>query len=486
VLPRNPLDVPEITDLIASYLNGKDLSKCICVSKNWYDIFLPHRWRAVYSLYQNTGIALIFLGPQNEAIFKHRHLIQELILIGELRGAETYHYPNTHHLHLYYAKSTGGILNVDIAGLHPSLVSLTFISVDAPPSFWTAMLSHPHIKSMHWKCKHLTIHDGSAFWDVCRKLENLRLDDIFLEIKGTIPKDMIFDGLRSLALLEVRGLNKAEQMHFFIQSPNLESLEWEYDNIRHSGNLSLIRPVSCNHWPRLNKLHIGRDLRDTDVAPIFEGVGDGFGNIVDLRLGGYHQWGARTYQAIALHYGNLVKVDLSSSHHTSSPVILDFLCFCPRLEFLWARAVYAKDIMERGPWVCLQLRVLRIFVLVEEEDRDLQPAVFERLSTLVQLRELVVSVSPLKPVKEENLLGFRLDQGMRHLASLQQLVRLTFSGHIRYPDKPYFPQLGIQEVEWMMGAWKNLKFINGFLNSNREVNAELMKVIEFRGLNKKL
>jgi len=482
--PKNPLDVPEIMNLIASYLKGKGLSECLCVSKNWYDIFLPHRWRVVRSVYQNTGSTLTFLGPQHGAIFKHRHLIQELILVGELRGAEKHHYPNTHHLHLYYAKSTGRILNVDIAGLHPSLVSLKFISVDAPPSFWTAMLSHPHIKSMHWRSRYLTIHDGSAFWDVCRKLESLRLDTVSLEIKGTIPKDMVFDGLRSLALLEVNGLNKAEQMHLFIQSPNLESLEWEYNDYKDSDDPSVFQSISRNHWPRLNKLHIDGDLQDKDVAPIFGGVGDGIGTIVDLRLGGYHQWGTQTYQSIALHYGNLVKVDLSWSPYTSSPVILDFLCFCPRLEFLWARAVYAKDIMERGPWVCLQLRVLRIFVLVGKEEQDLQPAVFERLSKLVQLKELMVNVDSMEYVKEENLLGFRLDQGMQHLASLQQLVRLTFSGHIKYPDKPYFPQLGIQEVEWMMETWKNLKFINGDLNSNREVNAELKRIIESRGLNK--
>ena len=128
--------------------------------------------------------------------------------------------------------------------------------------------------------------------------------------------------------------------------------------------------------------------------------------------------------------------------------------------------------------------MLRIFVLVEEEDRDLQPAVFERLSKLVQLKELMVDVGSLKPFNEENLLEFLLDQGMRQLASLQQLIRLTFSGHIRYPDSPYFPQLEIQEVEWMMETWKNLKFINGDLNSNREVNAELKRIIESRGLNK--
>ncbi|KAF9363055.1 hypothetical protein BGX34_005002 [Mortierella sp. NVP85] len=476
--PSILLDVPEIMSLIASYLNGKDLSKCVCVSKNWYGIFLPHRWRVIHSQFQDTGYILSSYGPKDEAIFKHRHLIQELLLVGELDPLETYHYPNTRHLliDLYYAKSTSRLLKVDIAGLHPSLVSLEFNSVDVPPSFWTAMLSHPHIKIMRWKCKYLTIHDGSAFWDVCRKLESLTLDGVAIYNKGAIPNDIIFDGLRSLAILRISGLNRAEQMHLFLQSPNLESLEWGYADFRSSADLSVIRPVPRNHWPRVNKFHIDCNLKIADYVSIFEGIGDGLGNIVDLRLG-HQQWGEQTYQAIALHYGNLVKVDLSSSYHTSSPVILDFLCFCPRLEFLSARAVYAKDIVERGPWICLQLRVLTTLILVGEEDRDLQPAVFERLSTLVQLKELMMlGGSSMEPFNG-SLLEFRLDQGMGQLASLQNLAKLTFR-------VPYF-QLEIQEVEWMMETWKNLKCITGDLHSDREANAELVRVIKSRGLNKK-
>jgi hypothetical protein len=44
------------------------------------------------------------------------------------------------------------------------------------------------------------------------------------------------------------------------------------------------------------------------------------------------------------------------------------------------------------------------------------------------------------------------------------------------------PQIGIEEVEWMVDNWRNLRKISGVLNSNRELEDQLRDVIKSHGI----
>jgi hypothetical protein len=153
-----------------------------------------------------------------------------------------------------------------------------------------------------------------------------------------------------------------------------------------------------------------------------------------------------------------VKVDIIG-HDLGRSTALSLLW---RLEILRVEDIYAKDIMERGPWVCQQLRELRIYFGFGEMEQDLHQLVLKRLSTLVRLERLIIW-RPCSEHKHHAGLEFRLGYGLEHLASLRQLTYFY-----RNAEKS---AVGMEELEWMMDNWKNLKSIRGQLNWDRRVEA---------------
>ena len=121
---------------------------------------------------------------------------------------------------------------------------------------------------------------------------------------------------------------------------------------------------------------------------------------------------------------------------------------CARVQ-CWRFYILANDIAKGGPWICQQLRELAIGIRVKETEQDLQPLIFERLSTLVRLTTLDMSF------------GYR-DTGEGLLDNGTTV-------------KPW-QQLETEDVEWMIGNWKKLEAIYGGLNRDREVDAQLKEL----------
>jgi hypothetical protein len=226
------------------------------------------------------------------------------------------------------------------------------------------------------------------------------------------------------------------------------------------------------HWPPLTKFHVNGYLQDTELASILNRIGNGCGSISDLRL--YNcDMSTQASSALGFHFNTLVNVDLGWKCSSSSTIV-DILCGCPRLETLqYVGSILAGDIARRGPWVCQQLRELYLRLLFEESEQDLHQLVFEHLSALTRLERLTMLNT--SRMDHENGLAFRFDCGLGRLASLQQLTDLQFG-------LERFPQLGMEEVAWMVDNWKKLKRINGCLNSDKEVRAQLESVLESHGI----
>lgn len=474
---RNPLDIPEITSTVGLYLEGGDLASCVQVSRIWRDMFLSHRWRTVRVGINPEKRHIEFLGPNPEALYVHRHLIQDLTLFGQVAVPDEYEYPNLRHLQVDMGDNmdSNESISMDLTMTFPHLVKLGLDYVQTGSAFWEALSAHQHIRSMRLWCIRVEFVDTPRFWDVCRKLESLELSRVEIEGEG-ISKDVVFDRLRELVMWDISGLEERGQLDLIVQSPMLESLEWWLGSLMDSELKLTDQPLRNNHWPHLNKLHINCDLQDTDVASILQSVGNGHGNIVDLRLGYLGEEGSRVLRS---HYSALVKVDFASFHSASSSLILEILCCCPRLEILRAKDVLAKVIAEHRPWVCQQLRELEICFRVGDSDRDLQSLIFERLSTLVRLEHLTMN-SFLRSNIADGVLEFRLEYGLRQLASLQQLTWLVFG--IRSRNAPYFPQLGMDEAAWIVDNWKNLKQMKGRLHSDKAVDIQLRSIFKSHGI----
>ncbi|KAF9353867.1 hypothetical protein BGX34_011334 [Mortierella sp. NVP85] len=484
--PRNPLELPEITGRVASFLENKDLASCVCTSKSWRDMFLPYQWRVVEAGTkpddeEDGPSSTYWFGPYPENIDDHRHFIRNLSLSGAAWKLEGFHYPALRSLTINFhnrPESLGLTLSLDLTETCPLLAHLALAYVKVAPMSWTAMSTHSHIKSLKLWDVHVETDSAPLFWKACQKLENLEMGQVIIE--GGIPEEMVLDRMRKLTMTLMGELDEAEQMDLILQSPHLEFLIWEVDEFGSANAGTLIRrPIQNNHWPHLDKLHIGCDFLETDLASLLGGAGHGLGNIVDLRLSNC-QVGPQTSKALSAHFETLVKVDIIECYSFPSSTILDIMRCCPRLEVLQAKNVFAREITDHGPWACQQLRELTICFRVEESERDLHQVVFERLSTLVRLEKLRMWI-PSPNDSDEGVLEFRLDCGLGQLASLQQLTTLAFSQNM-FTGESYTPQFDMEEVAWMVEKWKKLERVVGSLNRDTRVDSQLRSVIKSRGI----
>ncbi|KAF9352893.1 hypothetical protein BGX34_011912 [Mortierella sp. NVP85] len=471
----HPLEIQEIIDLVVSYLRRKDLTICIRVSKSWRDKFLPHIWRIVRAGINVDDYGVDHpIGPKRDTIDDHRQLIQDLTLVKKIGGFNKYHYPNMRRLviDMNESKPHHSQLFMNLTTKAPMLVDLTLAGGYVPSTFWIALSKHPHLE--HLSLAHLTFkaEDAPRLWRTCMRLESLRMEYVTVEERGR-PRNMVFDRLRQLTLGTSKYLNGSYLMDVMLQSPMIESLEL------HIGGYKGFRGSTMNgDWVHLKKLYVYGNYEYVDLAFIFKEVGKGLGNVAVMepyRSGSDIQ----VFKALGSHFSALVDVDLVDSMTISDSTVPDIMCLCPRLEKLQAKHVFARSVAERGSWVCHHLRELRIQFVFDEREQGLQQVIFERLSTLVQLEKLQLDYGHSDRASRYDLLELRLDCGLGRLASLQQLACVEFctsSYGARDPD------IGVEEVEWILGNWKRLKWIKGDLNENRVLQAQLWTVFEYHGI----
>ncbi|KAF9352894.1 hypothetical protein BGX34_011913 [Mortierella sp. NVP85] len=477
--PKNPLEIQEIMDLVASYVEIKDATTCIRVSKGWYDSFLPHVWRIV-----RAGISVDDygvdhpIGPKRDTIDGHRHLIQELTLVKTIGAFNKYHYPNMRRLviDMNESKPHHSRLFMNLTTKAPMLVDLTLTGGYVPSIFWIALSKHPHLKRL--SLAHLTFQaeDALRLWRTCMNLESLQMRVVSVERRDRPPRNMVFDRLRQLKYIGTTWIDGSFFLDIVIQSPRLESLElivyhWIFFD----------PPTAIGDWPCLKKVFIAGWKADTNMDFIFKRVEQGQQNTVGVE-GASHS-GLGTPQASMVfgsNFNSLVDVDLLTTWTTSRSTIPDLLCLCPILERLRAKTVFARSVAERGDWVCRHLRDLRIQFVFDEEEQDLQPLMFERLSTLVRLERLTLNYDYSSHRDTYyGVLECRLDRGLGRLANLQQLASFWL-----YTPKSYWrnPHLGMEEVEWILENWKKLETIKGKLTDEEELGAQLWDVFESHGI----
>ncbi|KAG0235861.1 hypothetical protein BGX31_004145 [Mortierella sp. GBA43] len=135
---------------------------------------------------------------------------------------------------------------------------------------------------------------------------------------------------------------------------------------------------------------------------------------------------------------------------TSSELTIEILKSCPKLERLKARGLPAEYLMNNTPWACeITLRTLEVSLEIKPSpggDAPQQEAIMTRLSKLVNLERLDMSNKWIwKPIQ--------LSCGLKRLGTLTKLQELVL---------PIERQcLSLEDVEWMIAHWRNLKSIEG-------------------------
>ncbi|KAK3819574.1 MAG: hypothetical protein J3Q66DRAFT_159967, partial [Benniella sp.] len=477
MLREKPMEIPEILAQVASYLGRHDLTKCVRVSKGWRDILLPQIWREI-TVYDSGRRC-----PCPDDLYPRRHMVHSLSLhYGEMLGLGTVIYPNLRSLGIfdfYEYKNPTMMLSVDFAKACPSLVYLELVRSRVASTTWMALSAHPHIRRLKLARVNIEAIDAPWFWKVCEKLEDLRIFEV--SIQGPIPKDLALNRLRKLYMSCNKWMDEEAQMDLAYRSTMLESLDWDLSDHDKPKTRWLIRhPIQNNHWPNLHRLQINVNTQDAVLASFIRGAGNGQGSITVFEPRRC-ELGVQASRNLSLHFNTLVWVDVSRCNTSIRSTVPDILCSCPNLRNLSVGNVFAKDIAARGPWVCRQLRSLMVCFRVGDSEQCLQlhQLIFERLSTLIQLKKLRMCAPSFGDVVE-NVLEFRLEYGLGQLASLQELSTVIFTGSIN--SRNYEPQLGIEEVVWMAGNWKKLRKIGGCLNTDGQMESQLAAGIKSLGI----
>ncbi|KAF9348981.1 hypothetical protein BGX34_002126, partial [Mortierella sp. NVP85] len=454
---ENPLHIPEIMSVVASYLEANDLARCLRVSKNWRDVFLPHRWRVIV---KNLGSNV---GPSDDAVYKHRQLVQGLLLYGP--SIWFMHLPNLRKLHVdsnsdnymdYIGK--GEIIHWDLTEKYPLLQDLTIRNVNVGPLLCRAISEYPGIRRLSLGFANVEIGNLPIFWKACRNVEQLLLNQIDGEDGPMpMPKDALFKRMLKLTLSNVEVLSPSEQLDMAFRCPRLKTFEW-YPAGPIKVGILINHPMQRDRWPQLDEQRILRDPQDAELASILEGIDSCFGKATFFRAS-MGTFGPMAFKALGFHLTTLVDLRLDYRISIASSTIRGVLCSCPNLEILRVRTICARDITEGGPWICQRLHELG------------------HLSTLVRLTTLDMSGSIYDDNSSGSLLDFRLDYGLGQLAILYELRVIRFHTEIEQAQ-----QLGTKDVEWMVDNWKKLKRVYGRLNRDPKVEDQLKGILKSHGI----
>ncbi|KAF9971791.1 hypothetical protein BGZ65_010206, partial [Modicella reniformis] len=364
--------------------------------------------------------------------------------------------------------------------LNPSITGLFLDGADEylTGTAWKVVSELVHLDYMRMGTMVIGTSSVDDFWRACANSEAVDLMEITIEKIGRL-RDMTFPKIRLLTLSRLEGLNEWDQFHWIRRCPNMEDLEWECLEGDNELLEEFSQCVAAGGWPKLERLRLHGDAEDETIATILGGLPKA------TRLGFEGScFGVCGFKALERHLCKIVSLDLSNCCELTSLMVRDILCSSPLLEHLDVDIVFADDIVQGKPWVCLSLTSLLIQVGFrggggggggegegggDEEEEDLHPLIFDRLSQLSKLEYLTINdigrvTESMKPENIVEGLDFRLKRGLGVLSRLKRVREVNFRGNGQYME--------MEEVDWMLKHWKRLEFVSGLEPADPDVEAK--------------
>lgn len=487
-------DLPaEVLDLIGDYLgtgvnNFKSLN---LVSSRLYHHFSQRLWRHI-TVHSHTP-------PEFFNILKDRtHFVYSIRFKGKVQK-EYYqiHFPGLlvfehDNLARIIAKANEVCRNsADCFLLNPTIqdVIITPRDFNLNESFWNAIftsLQNPRrLKlGMEGAIMKPVMRGGSgrAFWRACGRFE--QVDYMGKDQSRALTKDVSFDCSRLRRLgyttTECPG-NVPGLWRWMGRCSNLIKLHWGGQVPIEHVHVDAEPPV----WPHLEDLSVG-EVRGTDetmAKVLFTPLPLLLKHLrVKYAIFGPESFGVLRERA----FGSLRTLSVRGCWTFSSPMVLEVLQKCPRLEELDAYCVTTKDLRKHpGAWACTRLTHLRVAFESgrgenQESSDDDDHLLFEHLSTLAQLEELDMAWHPetyvwnwFRRIRETGP-QLRLDSGLDQLLTLTRLKKVKFSG--------IFQNMRGVDVKWMLENWPELEELSGRFSREDNTAMELSALVRGRGI----
>lgn len=459
----HPLELPEIISHTAEFVQKRFLPSCSLVSKAWHKVFNRIIW-------QEIVLSATRLDPP-EAIQSHIHLVKRFKLVCFETGQEhaRLRFPNLVSLDLHVSRYSQDITELILG--HPSLTRLRVAILKPEPKsrFWEKLLGFHNLRDLTLSNIALAGKDVDTFWQLCTQLEQLDLTWVSLSPQGNILS-MEFLHIKEVSL---RGFTLGETplfLEFMRRCPGLSSLALftyfgDDDTQFISGFISL---VAGRTWPNLHKIAMMvQSMTIDEISTITQGMQ----RITHLTLESSMEWfSLDILEQLRPQFCNFRKLKIETGLDISSTVAQEVLSSCPLLESYEGYGIDAIDIVKGKPWVCLGLKVLRLyFCFGAATISHLQPKVLDQVSRLTRLEEL--HMKGFNGGGGLESMDLTLENGLGKLSTLRLLRIFNFSGTKQ--------RMGEQEIDWMLEHWKCLEQLQGYLNYKKsDVTNELRRRLE--------
>ncbi|KAF9347780.1 hypothetical protein BGX26_000754 [Mortierella sp. AD094] len=465
---KNPLDLPEIRSHVAGYLQRQDLSRCICVCKDWYESFLPFVW-SQWTVKK----------PTSENILRFSHMAT-MLTFETFPKSFNIQYPKLHTLSLRhrireYDQSLSENDPAILISLSPSIKVLELIPTNhiIPTSILQSASELPNLEKLVIYNTGFTVGDNiEALWRIFRtSLTKLKLVGPEFSRGILVPDDTTHYRIRKLKLANFKGLGPLSQLELISRCPQLEGLTW--GGYIQDASTKFAQHVASGKWPNLKKLGLNVMLQDEEVEMILDGIKPA----TKLELPGAI-FGTRACLSFERHFDSLTVLNLHRSPGAPSMLLRNILCLCPHLKFLSGKLIQAKDIATGEPWACLSLKTFRVQVNFDEsehKDKDLHSLVFGQFSRLFKLQELYAGNEPDSSGRHDICgLDFRLEYGLGQLVNLKKLRHLSFLKTQQVLEE--------EDAEWITNNLTGLVRVSGYLHMDDNKNIELRKILQAKNI----
>ncbi|KAF9917873.1 hypothetical protein BX616_011012 [Lobosporangium transversale] len=538
VVNINPLTIPELLVHLSVYVDYTDLLNCIQVSKAWYQAFIPMVWDTIKLTFplevwkpkglEGSPVENVYKEDGNDeavnfkqkALQKHAHLVRHIIFShGVGPGHSMVYYPNLLSLRVLRILSSQENIHALLTKLqdqtrnqsHDTLDSLEQPQKQQQQSLLThlelrdhahdfmfgakldtillnLMLGFPNLKDL--RLYELSIHtaeDMILFMKLCGQLETLVLVKTTLmpldhpdhpNLNSTVTT-ALFPKMKKMRITVERRMSAHDQLDWISRCPSLTSLQWSTSRSVEPLPLSKFgQRLTEGTWPLLQDLQLTNVIASDEVWAV---VIQGMTHIQKLCIPDA-QFGPLSMNALRPHFPHLQYLNITAHKLITGPFIPEILASCPRLEHLEADHVWGEDILEGKPWACtLSLKHLEIYFELPappmtSKTKEIQLNIFSRLAQLQNLEVLDVgNREPFWPSARRGTLVFRLENGLGTLAPIRRLRRL----HV---GMSHDQDMGIDEVQWMIEHWKNLKLLDGKINEHSDVNGDVRATLANAGI----
>jgi len=506
------LGIQELDDAVCQELSHHDLTQCAQVSKKWHSIVIPHLWRDLTWLEQQTCrtnlqefiqfVAEDYLEEQQRQVLPDEgHSMEQSSQIpppsSHMSALSKYGQwirllPRELYLRdafLAYSKSRNG-LDAFEPFLHlcrrcsPDHVQMTHLSIYTgyldllPPDDTQRMIVdflHPrtHKLSIYGRQPTSMSQIASMLGQRSVPLRKLRLDRVQFSDSEMfeLEKEPVEYEAKNWTSFKELVLDSWSDNPFwwwlFRRCTQVEVLE-----ARINGAVQVLAQAMMTYMPRLTNIHL--EGEGSDVATLLSASKKGWKSV---RLGTDGRSEREVMEALEKHFPTLESFGVSDLRSFPSEDAVHLLRSCPHLQtYINSRTYKTLDIMvftdrdpnagSLRPWKCERtLKELRVFLsnlprtmeFPEEawfiQRSEIQHGIYDRLARLTQLE--VFQLGGYIDWMGDEYLEMTLESGLHKLAGLKKLKELYIGITCA--------KIGIKEVQWMVKNWPRICVIDGLV-----------------------